>query len=258
MIVVIVLTISISGFFMGMRQTVSEVQRPLSSYPDARISEEKPANTLNAFPAVNYADMKEGAFSPNTEWRSSLANLNTHKSSSEIINLIKTENELRDLRMERRAYDGAPPVVPHPVDQHTAASCLQCHAQATVIGDVVAPAISHPAYTSCTQCHVSREGLGSRWNTAAFDLHTGNQFSGYHQPTSGERAYPDSPPTIPHAVHMRQNCISCHGPQGTSPIRTSHPERESCMQCHVPGNRVEKANFSESPFPFNELMLNND
>lgn len=145
--------------------------------------------------------------------------------------------------------------MPHPIAQDSAASCLQCHRQSTRISDVIAPAISHPEYTSCTQCHVSGKGLGSRWNTAEFDLHTGNRFSGDHEKKIAEQAYPDSPLTIPHTLHMRQNCISCHGELGTSPIRTSHPERQSCSQCHVPGSNVEKQNFAESPFPFVKELL---
>jgi cytochrome c-type protein NapB len=32
---------------------------------------------------------------------------------------------------------------------------------------------------------------------------------------------------------MRQNCITCHGPGGTSAMRTSHPDRQNCLQCHA-------------------------
>jgi cytochrome c-type protein NapB len=50
----------------------------------------------------------------------------------------------------------------------------------------------------------------------------------------GSRAHPGAPPVIPHKVFMRENCLSCHsGPGGREEIRTTHPERTRCMQCHV-------------------------
>ena len=34
---------------------------------------------------------------------------------------------------------------------------------------------------------------------------------------------------------MRENCAACHdGPGAREEIRTSHPERTRCRQCHVP------------------------
>jgi cytochrome c-type protein NapB len=34
---------------------------------------------------------------------------------------------------------------------------------------------------------------------------------------------------------MRENCAACHtGPAAREEIRTSHPERTRCRQCHVP------------------------
>ncbi len=248
-IVAAVFTVSVSGFFMGLRQTVSES----SAEPVALSSSTHEEDTHeDAIPAPNYADIAKAAYSPNAAWKSRLSDLSPHDALDSVVS--SDPEELRYRRDSRRAYDGAPPVVPHPIDQHTAESCLQCHGKALRIGDVVAPAISHPEYTSCTQCHVSTKGLGSQWNTSDFDLHTGNRFGGYHQPLEGSQAYPDAPPTIPHTLHMRQNCMSCHGPMGTSPIRTSHPERQSCNQCHVPGSDIDKRNFSESPFPFWESL----
>ncbi len=252
-IVAIVFTISVSGFFMGMRQTVSETeQSEFNTSPHAEIDTQH----YSAKPAVDYRDISQAGFGPNADFKSKLSSLKTTlNEQSHISPLLLTEESLRAKRVSRRAYDGAPPIVPHPIAQDNAASCLQCHSKATRIDNVVAPEISHPEYTSCTQCHVSGKGLGSRWNTAEFDLHTGNQFSGNHEAAPVERAYDNSPPTIPHTVHMRQNCMSCHGELGTSPIRTSHPERQSCTQCHVPSGQVDKANFEESPFPFVQELI---
>jgi hypothetical protein len=44
---------------------------------------------------------------------------------------------------------------------------------------------------------------------------------------------PGSPPPIPHALQMRENCRACHaGPGAVSGLRTTHPERVTCRQCH--------------------------
>ena len=51
------------------------------------------------------------------------------------------------------------------------------------------------------------------------------------------RAFSGAPPTIPHRVFMRDNCISCHGPTGYHEYRTTHPNRTQCMQCHVEEKR---------------------
>ncbi|MBK1879888.1 nitrate reductase cytochrome c-type subunit [Pelagicoccus mobilis] len=248
-----VFTLSVSGFFMGLRQTGRETEATQASSAE---SSQTTDTVGNAIPAPSYADIAQAGFSPNANWKSRLSDLAPHDDLDTV--RVTDPAELRYRREQRRAYDGSPPIVPHPIDQWSADSCMQCHERAVRIGDVVAPAMSHPAYTSCTQCHVSGKGLGSRWNASDFDLHTGNRFGGYHQPEFGERAYPDAPPTIPHNVHMRQNCMSCHGELGTSPIRTSHPERQSCVQCHVPGGKVDEMNFSESPFPFWESLSKGD
>ena len=243
---------------MGMRQTVSETADPVAS-TELHEAEHHDHSEYTIKPAVDYKDIANAGFGPNAEFKSRLSSLKpSPQVHGDVSPLLVSEDALRERRNSRRAYDGAPPIVPHPIAQGNAASCLQCHAEATKIGNVVAPAISHPNYTSCTQCHVSAKGLGSRWNTAEFDLHTGNRFAGNHDAKPVERAYDDSPPTIPHNVHMRQNCMSCHGELGTSPIRTSHPDRQSCTQCHVPSSQIDKANFNESPFPFVKELIPTD
>ncbi|MFN7135301.1 MAG: multiheme c-type cytochrome, partial [Myxococcales bacterium] len=132
-------------------------------------------------------------------------------------------------RAGRRAYDGAPPTIPHRVDQMAVPECVACHARGVEVAGKLAPAISHDVYASCTQCHVvdrDPRGLGGGPPPA-------NGFAGTASPGAGRRAWPGAPPQIPHAVHMRTRCESCHGPAGPNPIRSSHPERQSCQQCHV-------------------------
>ncbi len=138
-------------------------------------------------------------------------------------------------RAERRAYDGAPPVVPHPVQQRGGLACLSCHAKGAVLGEGierrVASAISHPELTNCTQCHV--EQANAQWGPQHWPEASASTFVGKASPTEGPRAYPDAPPQMPHSAHMRERCSSCHGPTGPEGLRTSHFERQSCQQCHT-------------------------
>ena len=136
------------------------------------------------------------------------------------------------VRAERRAYDGAPPVVGH---DDFGMTCRACHNAAgmPVEGVGFAPASPHDgtaqAYSTlrCRQCHVfvMDDGLFVR-----------NDFVGLAQDLRpGRRLNFMSPPTIPHRTLMRENCAACHtGPGARVEIATSHPERARCRQCHVP------------------------
>ena len=140
-------------------------------------------------------------------------------------------------RAERRAFYGAPPVVPHAPQ---GAACTTCH---TDIGKKVvnlgfAPANPHGDrgdLQNCRQCHVF---IQSDEQFAA------NDFQGLRKKSlKGERLFASAPPSIPHPVVMRSNCLACHTGQSARPeILCSHPERVNCAQCHI-----ETAN-SDSPF----------
>jgi len=135
-------------------------------------------------------------------------------------------------RAERRAFPGAPPVVPHGVDARSSAACLSCHEQGTVVQGKRASPLPHPAYASCTQCHVAAQhpGPAPAWQVA-------NTFVGADPPGKGSRAGVGAPPTIPHDTWMRGACLACHGSGGWPGLRTSHPQRVSCQQCHAPSTR---------------------
>lgn len=145
-------------------------------------------------------------------------------------------------RATRRAYAGAPPTIPHAIQQREAPACLACHERGALIDGRIAPAMSHPRYDSCAQCHVvERDARDLGGSTALTD----NAFAGKPSPGSGERAWPGAPPTMPHSQHMRSNCSSCHGPTGDPGLRTSHAERQSCRQCHAPSATLDQRGFSE-------------
>jgi cytochrome c-type protein NapB len=132
-------------------------------------------------------------------------------------------------RRVQRAYDGAPPVIPHPVRPLQRQDCLACHAEGIDLGpDGLAPRTPHPEQTQCSQCHVE-QALGG-------DGLAANRFVGHREPDRGSRAYPGAPPTVPHRLETRRHCLGCHGDFGGSPIRTPHPDRVNCRQCHVESN----------------------
>lgn len=136
---------------------------------------------------------------------------------------------VRARRAERRAFEGAPPVIPHPIASRDYPSCLACHRDGMRVFGRTAPPVSHPEYTSCVQCHAPTQGP---MEGRVPELAQGNVFQGYADATPGPRAWDGAPPVMPHDDRMRERCSSCHGDFGQG-LRTSHPERGNCLQCHA-------------------------
>jgi cytochrome c-type protein NapB len=129
-------------------------------------------------------------------------------------------------RRTQRAYDGAPPVIPHAVAALGRHDCLTCHREGMDLGsDGLAPRTPHAERGQCRQCHVEQLAPGTEFR--------GTTFVAWRQPAHGTRAYPGAPPTLPHPVNGRETCLGCHGLNGGSPLRTPHPDRANCLQCHV-------------------------
>lgn len=134
-------------------------------------------------------------------------------------------------RATRRLFDGAPPVIPHPP---LGSVCISCHHRegVAVEGLGFSPPSPHEqtagmsALSRCVQCHVFQQ-VEAPW--------VGNTFVGLAQDLrSGSRLSPGAPPVMPHGKLMRENCQACHaGEAAREEIRTSHPERLRCAQCHV-------------------------
>lgn len=174
-----------------------------------------------------------------------------------------------------RAYPGAPPRVPHGLtdDEYRDSSCSICHQRGGWVArfGTYAPVTPHPEHSACLQCHVPQDILVGRdlpvvgdsiacqqchidpdkpletyveldWETVAW-------------PESDVKAMPESPNRIPHDFRTRTNCLACHsGPGSVIDLRTDHPERLNCRQCHVqisegvepfPGASVESDRSSE-------------
>lgn len=218
--IAIVLTATAAGFFSGIRGSatnnanVATSAQPTTGVPTAR----------------GYADERAHRYGPNAGMYDGAVSKLTVGPD---VNLPVQQTEEQRLaalarRASRRAFDGAPPTIPHQVLQMGPLDCVSCHATGAKIGEVVAPKISHALYQSCTQCHVV---MNDPLPAAKPVEKTENTFTGLVRWGKGGRAWPGAPPTIPHPTLMRSDCASCHGTFGS--LKTTHPWRQSCTQCHV-------------------------
>ena len=227
--------LAVSGFFMGMRQTERQLTRNQLQTVEKHMLSALP---LEIPVAPKYQEIPKTAWQANRNWKFTLADLpravaplvgQTAAAPAETAAAIERRKSLR-------AYDGAPPVIPHAIDTLKASACTSCHGEDTnlVIGGKRPAEISHPWITNCTSCHVPADGLREVTAPPNTRLVIENSFDGKTSAGHGPRAYGTAPPTMPHAVWMRQNCMACHGPGREQAIRTSHPERQNCLQCHAP------------------------
>lgn len=139
----------------------------------------------------------------------------------------------------RRAYPGAPPMIPHEVlDEQSpgGASCLSCHADGgyTPRFQAYAPVTPHPELSSCKQCHVAGDVKSKT------PLFVASTFQALAPPALDGEALPGAPPPVPHGLDMRNNCVACHaGPGAVKELRTPHAARANCRQCHVQNDGAE-------------------
>lgn len=249
-ICVMIAMLSISGVFMGMRQTEQQDTRHFEN-PAHGNSVLKTKEKLPTAP--KYGEIQVAEWLANRDWKFTLADL-PRASNPETLP-VATEAERKaaiDRRTSLRAYDGAPPVIPHGIDAISSNSCISCHSRDgnLVIGGRRPAEISHPWITNCTSCHVPTDGLRQITEPVARRLNIENSFVGKSSPGPGPRAYGTAPPTTPHPVWMRQNCMACHGPGREQAIRTSHPERENCLQCHAPNAAFDnRESYFTNPVP---------
>jgi len=236
-----VIAAAVLGFFVGIDYGVprpeSEAPSPVRVAPDPDV-----------IPAMGYLEVRERDIGPNRNWRSDLARLPRPDADVDpgilIATLPTAEEKLASLaeRAELRAYNGAPPVIPHSVDQLSSDSCLACHQSSVRVGDRASGVLPHPYLANCQQCHVQA-------NPAGFDTFVlaRNEFEGLPAPFEGARAWPGAPPVVPHSTFMRNNCNACHGPAGDPGLRSTHPWRQNCLQCHAPSAEMEQGVVAGGP-----------
>lgn len=155
-------------------------------------------------------------------------------------NMPIDENHQRSINeyYNNREFYGGPPSIPHEVQNERSMgdnTCLKCHENGGYVEKFKAytPVTPHPEMVNCRQCHLPKKSNS---------LFVANNFKKGTIPKAGtNNAMFGSPPTIPHQLQMRENCLSCHaGPSAPKEIRVTHPERINCRQCHVPNDKVKK------------------
>lgn len=195
-----------------------------------------------------YLAMNSRTRGPNAGYHTDLATLNSQIPliTDPVINTEADKAASLALRASRRAYAGAPPTIPHPINANATTNCLACHGNGIKVDGRIAPKLSHPPFTNCTQCHAQSgtPGLGPEFPVE-------NTFAGLESPTTGQRAWPGAPPTMPHSTWMREDCTSCHGLLGRAGMRTTHPYRMNCLQCHATSSALDQRRFESAlpPFP---------
>lgn len=169
-----------------------------------------------------------------------------------------------------RAYPGAPPRIPHGLtpEEFRSGGCNTCHERGGFsqrFGAYV-PITPHPEMGACLQCHVGDGDLmaialpsmdpsarcrqchaqgGARRVAATVD------WTPLEWPRLTRKKLGSGPQPIPHTLEFRTNCLSCHvAPSAVAEIRTTHPDRANCRQCHLTGD-TEAGEFVR-PTPANE------
>ena len=218
------LGVSLVGFFVGTSRSDYDFELPSSE----AAAEALPADVPYA---LSYAELRRSPRGANS------SGLDEDLARMRLVEAAPPEGAKEPALAERarlRAYDGAPPRIPHPIRQDSAAECLSCHDEGLRFRGRIAPAMSHREMASCTQCHVVDEAPMPGGSSLPPDPRAAEStFVGLAAPSAGPRAWSIAPPQIPHRTWMRERCTSCHGTYGRAPIRSSHTHRQSCEQCHT-------------------------
>ncbi len=195
--------------------------------------------------AVSYAEIANAEMGPTESWQLTAKTLPTQ--TYDLFAEIKPSEEEKlassQTRSSRRAYNGAPPIIPHAIENTTDAACYACHSNGMKMGSLKASVMSHQFLANCTQCHAPMAPPPFQH----VDASVSTTFVGLPAPKAGKRAFPGAPPTIPHSQWMRENCLACHGGgNGWAGMESTHPWRSNCTQCHAPSASLDQAIVSET------------
>lgn len=243
--------IGLVGFLVGIAEPV---------IPQRAVKLVAVTPTESSIVAPSYRDITSASVGPNRTWTSSLTTLKQPR--PDLFASVTRTSAMKDValqdRLRTRAFDGAPPVIPHFVEQQSAQSCLVCHGEGLLLGSRIATKISHPHYANCLGCHVEMAG-GLTIATSVPSVNSGvvsapspnpgNVFAGILRAGPGTREMPGAPPTIPHTLHLRGDCMSCHGLIARPGLRTTHPWLQNCLQCHVAAAEIERISVNAASFP---------
>jgi cytochrome c-type protein NapB len=242
LIACLIISVSVTGYFLGLRPPVKQGSKADNVFEIGNAKTDS-----QVLPATSYADIgrrlkelraRERTMSFLPSARSPFTN------PSDVKMEVDTEQMALALalREQRRAYNGAPPTVPHAIDQLSSESCMVCHAGGARTGSLRIAKLPHPYYANCTQCHVENSSPSILTETFVE-----NSFVGNPAPSGGPRAFPGAPPQIPHSTWMRNECLSCHGFSGHRGIQTTHPWRQNCLQCHTASAQLDQLPLTSEP-----------
>ena len=237
------------GFLIGMYDQPSVVE---SRVHIEKVKDEVEQGHFASAPT--YSQIDSQLYGVNRDWKSDLAKLKQNNPGlfDRVVRTPEMKEEALNDRLRTRAFDTAPPAIPHPVDQRTAEICMACHGNGMTIAGKIATKMSHPILTNCTQCHVEQASsmpqvlvnrTKSPEKASSPTWPPSNSFDGVKRAGPGTRLLPGLPPTIPHTLHMRDDCMSCHGTVARPGIRTTHPWLQNCRQCHAADGDLERAVF---------------
>jgi cytochrome c-type protein NapB len=238
----VVISIAVTGYFVGLQSPMNPLQRAADTeFPAFAQSTHLHSGVV---PATQYSEMGSAT---RERFRSvAQTSLRDLKSNFDLLAEIKITPEEKAfalaIRKQNRAFNGAPPTIPHAVDQLSAEACAACHTDGTKTETLRIPKMSHQFLANCTQCHV--EHKPQHMPAVIFRENT---FVGLAAPDGGPRAYAGAPPQIPHSTWMRVDCASCHGFAGPQGIRTTHPWRQNCQQCHAPSATLDQVQLDSQP-----------
>lgn len=241
------IAVAFIGFFVGTRSSSVDPHEAT-----AHAGADRPQT--EAMAARSYAEILQDPLASNEHWEGSIAEL-AKKRPDLYAEVENTPEELEQALAERaqnRAYAGAPPTVPHPVKQTGDLACAACHTDGLQVRGKTAPAMSHEFYTNCTQCHVPSESPVPLDPSITGTIPRENSFVGKPEPHGGEVAWYGAPPQTPHSTQMRSDCTSCHGTLGKEGMKSTHPWRQNCQQCHAPSadlNQGMPPSMLEQPIP---------
>lgn len=236
-VLIVVIALSVGIFFWGATDT--NVDIPTSdATPHRKTIKSDTVPNVKAYQQLRESPM----YAQIRSWIEDEERLkgNTPGYLDDVNNEDASKEDVLKERATNRAFDGAPPTVPHPTIQTESPDCLVCHEKGLQIRGRIASPISHNIMHNCTQCHTTshRQDPAVEPFLSDDNISWENSFEGRQATIEGRREFTIGPPQIPHTTLMRERCDSCHGLNGSLAIRTPHPDRFNCQQCHV-GAAVE-------------------
>ncbi|SMP59769.1 cytochrome c-type protein NapB [Neorhodopirellula lusitana] len=240
-----VIAVAVVGFFVGIMAGVPQPDGMVGSGTHPEFQPADSSQTLTSvatvkqIPAVAYADIAHTSMGPTKGWQATPQALPQPEYDlyTKIEPSAAEKEASSQVRASRRAFNGAPPIIPHPVENTTDAACYACHSNGVKMAGLKASVMSHEFLGNCVQCHAPMAPAPFQ----EVDASVQTSFVGLPAPKAGQRAYQGAPPTIPHSRWMRENCSACHGgPNGWAGMESTHPWRTNCTQCHAPSASLDQ------------------